>query len=78
MARNPSRWIEQGDGKLAYGMYVQNGRLMGNLKRALRNIVEKYELPLILTNQQNMVLTVRYADLSRLGRPCSELRAPRV
>jgi len=55
--KEPMGWLEQGDGKLAYGMYVQNGRLMGNLKRAVRNIVEKYEVPIILTNQQNMVLT---------------------
>ena len=41
-------------------MYVQNGRLMGNLKRAVRVVVEKYELPIILTNQQNMVLTVSH------------------
>uniref|UniRef100_A0A061RZC5 assimilatory sulfite reductase (ferredoxin) n=1 Tax=Tetraselmis sp. GSL018 TaxID=582737 RepID=A0A061RZC5_9CHLO len=53
----PFGWIEQGDGKLAYGMYVQNGRLMGNLKRAVRTVVEKYEIPLIITNQQNLVLT---------------------
>ena len=51
--------MEQGDGKLAFGMYVQNGRLMGNLKRAVRTVVEKYEIPVILTNQQNMVFTVR-------------------
>lgn len=52
----PMGWVEQGDGMLAYGMYVQNGRLMGNLKRAVRTLVEKYDLDLIITNQQNLVL----------------------
>eukprot|EP00873_Tetraselmis_striata_P028760 jgi/Tetstr1/449024/TSEL_036249.t1 len=38
-------------------MGKKNGRLMGNLKRAVRTLVEKYDLDLIITNQQNLVLT---------------------
>ncbi len=34
---------------------------MGNLKRAVRVVVEKYDLPIILTNQQNMVLIVSHS-----------------
>ena len=27
-------WMEQGDGRLAYGVFVANGRLSGDLKQA--------------------------------------------
>ena len=49
-------WMEQGDGKLAYGIYVQNGRLKGDLKKALRMVIERYELPVRLTANQNLIL----------------------
>ena len=29
-------WEEQGDGKLAYGLFIQNGRIKGEMKKALR------------------------------------------
>ena len=50
-------WMEQGDGKLAYGVFVQSGRLKGEVKKALRTVIERYELPVILTGNQNLVLT---------------------
>ena len=50
-------WNEQGDGKLWYGVHVQNGRLRGEMKKALRNVIERYELPVRLTAQQDMLLT---------------------
>ena len=34
-------WHEQGDGKLFYGVYVQNGRLKGEAKKALRAVIER-------------------------------------
>jgi sulfite reductase (ferredoxin) len=34
-------WGEQGDGKLFYGVYVQNGRLKGEPKKALRAVIER-------------------------------------
>lgn len=49
-------WMDQGDGKLAYGIYVQNGRVKGEAKRALRNVIERYELPVVITAQQNLLL----------------------
>jgi sulfite reductase (ferredoxin) len=49
-------WMEQGDGRLAYGMYVQNGRVKGEAKRALRNVIERYELPVTITPNQNLIL----------------------
>ena len=50
-------WMEQGDGKLAYGVFVQNGRIKGDAKKALRQVIERYELPVIITPNQNLVLT---------------------
>ena len=49
--------MEQGDGRLAYGVHVQNGRLAGGLKQALRTVIERYELPVLLTANQNLILT---------------------
>lgn len=49
-------WGEQGDGKLYHGVYVQNGRLKGDMKKALRTVIERYELPVRLTAQQDIIL----------------------
>ena len=49
-------WTEQGDGNLAYGVFVQSGRLKGDMKVALRRIIERYELPVRLTPEQNLIL----------------------
>lgn len=49
-------WMEQGDGKLAYGVFVQNGRVKGEAKKALRNVIERYELPVSITPNQNLIL----------------------
>mmetsp|Transcript_3426 Transcript_3426/g.11212 ORF Transcript_3426/g.11212 Transcript_3426/m.11212 type:complete len:360 (+) Transcript_3426:3-1082(+) len=49
-------WGEQGDGKLYYGVHVQNGRLKGEAKKALRTVIERYELPVSLTPNQDMIL----------------------
>jgi sulfite reductase (ferredoxin) len=53
-------WYEQGDGKLFYGISVQNGRIKDDsgfkLKSALKKIVTKYNLPMLLTPSQNVLL----------------------
>ena len=49
-------WMEQGDGRLAYGVFVQSGRIKGEVKKALRTLIERYELPVSLTGQQNIIL----------------------
>jgi sulfite reductase (ferredoxin) len=53
-------WNEQGDGKLFLGISIDNGRVKDEgdfqLKTALREIVEKYNLPIRLTPHQNVVL----------------------
>jgi sulfite reductase (ferredoxin) len=52
-------WWEQGDGKLFYGLHVDNGRVKdeGNfrLKTAIRVIADKYNLPMILSPTQSLI-----------------------
>jgi sulfite reductase (ferredoxin) len=53
-------WNEQGDGKFFLGISIDNGRIKdeGNfqLKTALREIVEKFSLPIRLTPHQNLII----------------------
>ncbi|MBR8833081.1 MAG: sulfite reductase, ferredoxin dependent [Stigonema ocellatum SAG 48.90 = DSM 106950] len=53
-------WNEQGDGKHFLGLSIDNGRIKdeGNfqLKTALREIVEQFNLPIRLTPHQNVIL----------------------
>lgn len=53
-------WNEQGDGKLFYGISVQNGRIKDEgafqLKSALRKLVEQFDIPMMLTPSQNIIL----------------------
>ncbi|MEB3311448.1 MAG: sulfite reductase, ferredoxin dependent [Snowella sp.] len=53
-------WHEQGDGKLFFGLSIENGRVLDNdtfqLKKALRQIVEQFQLPICLTPNHNLLL----------------------
>ncbi|AFY67825.1 sulfite reductase, ferredoxin dependent [Geitlerinema sp. PCC 7407] len=53
-------WHDQGDGKLFFGLSIENGRVKDEgsfkLKTALRKIVETYQLPIYLTPNQNLLL----------------------
>ncbi|PSB23979.1 sulfite reductase, ferredoxin dependent [Stenomitos frigidus] len=53
-------WHEQGDGKLFVGISIQNGRVKDDeslqLKTALREIVQTFNLPLLLTPSQDAIL----------------------
>eukprot|EP00899_Mesostigma_viride_P012051 jgi/Mesvir1/20847/Mv07938-RA.1 len=49
-------WMEQGDGRYSYGISVENGRIKGEFKKAVRAVLDRYELPVILTANQDMVL----------------------
>ncbi|WP_071518732.1 sulfite reductase, ferredoxin dependent [Geitlerinema sp. PCC 9228] len=53
-------WHEQGDGKLFVGVSIENGRIQDTdslqLKTALRKIVEKFQIPLRLTPNHNVIL----------------------
>merc|ERR1712238_605731 len=52
-------WWEQGDGKLFYGLHVDNGRVhdVGDfrLKTAMRVIVDKYNLPMVMSPTQSII-----------------------
>ena len=53
-------WHEQGDGKLFFGLSVENGRVKDTdnwkLKTALRDIIEKFEIPMRLTANHDIIL----------------------
>ncbi|KAI7991010.1 hypothetical protein LOK49_LG12G00733 [Camellia lanceoleosa] len=49
-------WHEQGDGGLFCGLHVDNGRIKGVMKRTLRETIEKYNLNVRITPNQNIVL----------------------
>ncbi|VEU44422.1 unnamed protein product [Pseudo-nitzschia multistriata] len=52
-------WWEQGDGKLFYGLHVDNGRVKDEgdfkLKSCMRAIVDKYNLPMIMSPTQSII-----------------------
>lgn len=55
-------WHAQGDGKYFYGVHVDNGRIKGATKKALRELIEKYSLSVRLTPNQNIILCdIRYS-----------------
>lgn len=35
---------------------MQNGRIKGDAKKALRSVIERYELPVTLSANQNIIL----------------------
>jgi len=53
-------WWEQGDGKLFYGLHVDNGRVKDEgsfrLKSALRAITDKYNLDMIISPTQSIII----------------------
>ncbi|XAR60369.1 Sulfite reductase (ferredoxin) [Bertholletia excelsa] len=49
-------WHEQGDGGLFCGLHVANGRIKGAMKKTLREIIEKYNLNVRITPNQNLIL----------------------
>jgi sulfite reductase (ferredoxin) len=53
-------WQEQGDGQLFLGISIENGRVHDTdqlkLRSALRQIIEKFQLPMRLTPHQNILL----------------------
>lgn len=52
-------WHEQGDGKLFFGLSVENGRVKDagdfRLKTALRTVVEEFKIPMRLTANHNII-----------------------
>jgi sulfite reductase (ferredoxin) len=54
-------WYEQGDGLLAYGLFVENGRIQDTpelaLRTVLRRVVQELRPRVVLTPQQNLILS---------------------
>lgn len=54
-------WHEQGDGKLFLGISIENGRIKDEgsfqLRTALREIVQQFDLPIRLTPHHNLILS---------------------
>ncbi|KAH6791620.1 sulfite reductase [Perilla frutescens var. hirtella] len=49
-------WHEQGDGGLFCGLHVDSGRVKGKMKTTLREVIEKYNLNVRITPNQNIIL----------------------
>ncbi|KAF5748739.1 hypothetical protein HS088_TW04G00697 [Tripterygium wilfordii] len=49
-------WHEQGDGGFFCGLQIDSGRIRGNMKKALREVIEKYDLNMRITPSQNLIL----------------------
>ncbi|XP_074321274.1 sulfite reductase [ferredoxin], chloroplastic-like [Silene latifolia] len=49
-------WHEQGDGSLFCGLHVDSGRIKGVMKKTLREVIEKYNLDVRITANQNLIL----------------------
>ncbi|CAI5536240.1 unnamed protein product [Closterium sp. Naga37s-1] len=54
-----------GDGRLYYGLHIENGRIKGEAKKALRAVIEKYNLPVRISANQNLML----CDVRKAWRP---------
>jgi sulfite reductase (ferredoxin) len=65
-------WHEQGDGRLFVGLSIENGRIkddsVARTKSALRDIVSRFDLDLVLTPQQNVLIV----DIPRNARTAIE------
>ncbi len=65
-------WHEQGDGRLFIGLSIENGRIkddsVARTKSALRDIVSRFDLDIVLTPQQNVLLV----DIPRNARTAIE------
>lgn len=46
----------QGDGALFCGLHIDNGRIGGKMKKTLRAVIEKYNLNVRITPNQNLIL----------------------
>jgi len=53
-------WWDQGNGKLFYGLHIENGRVKDDgdfrLKTALRVIVDKYNLTMVMSPTQSIIM----------------------
>lgn len=60
-------WHEQGDGRLFFGLFVENGRVRDHLRAAIREVVQRFGLEVRLTPQQNILfVNIQPADRSAI------------
>ncbi|KAE8811589.1 sulfite reductase [Hordeum vulgare] len=50
------KFRDEGDAKLFYGVHIDNGRLGGQAKKTLREIIERYNLDVSIAPNQNLIL----------------------
>jgi sulfite reductase (NADPH) hemoprotein beta-component len=53
---DPFGWHRQADGRMFVGLFVETGRIKGEFKTVLRNIIEKYRPEVRLTPGNNVIL----------------------
>ncbi|GIV94913.1 MAG: hypothetical protein KatS3mg056_3622 [Chloroflexus sp.] len=61
-------WHEQGDGRLFFGLFVENGRVRDHLRAAIRDVVQRFGLEVRLTPQQNIL----FVNIQPADRPAIE------
>ena len=49
-------WHEDAAGRFFLGLNIENGRIQGDLKTALRRVADEYGFPMVVTPHQNIVL----------------------
>ncbi len=76
-------WHEEGDGRWYLGLHVENGRIIDRdgcrLRSGLRAVIDRFELPVRLTAQQNLLLTgIKGADRAAVDALLDEYGIRRV
>jgi sulfite reductase (NADPH) hemoprotein beta-component len=59
---DPFGWIEGDDGSWHYCLFVENGRVRGDMLRGLRAVAEAHEGRFLLTTNQNLIIADVPAD----------------
>lgn len=49
-------WHEQGDGRHFFGIHVENGRIKETAKKVLKEVIQKFDLSVRITANQNLIL----------------------
>lgn len=71
---DPFGWVQGEDGKWHYGLYIECGRVKGELMRALRIVAQELSGYFCLTCNQNLILAgIEEGDLPRMERLLDEL-----
>ncbi|KAJ7561971.1 hypothetical protein O6H91_03G133400 [Diphasiastrum complanatum] len=67
-------WGQQGDGKWFLGVSIDNGRIKGEVKKVLREVIQKYNLSVRITPNQNLILCdVRKTWKARINKALAQV-----